>query len=102
MMRQHFEYAALTMGARGSMLTAKDVVCHAPPVPVPCVKNTTGAGDVYASGVLYGLLHHMNLETIGTIASSLSSHVIAHEDGRSTVSLKEILESKVGPHVSAK
>jgi sugar/nucleoside kinase (ribokinase family) len=40
------------------------------------VKDTTGAGDLYASGFLYGLINHMDLSVCGNIASLIGGKVV--------------------------
>jgi sugar/nucleoside kinase (ribokinase family) len=40
------------------------------------LKDTTGAGDLYASGFLYGLIHQFDLRTCGTIASLTGGKVV--------------------------
>ena len=42
------------------------------------VKDPTGCGDAYRAGLLYGLLHGMDWETTGRIASLLGSVKIEH------------------------
>ena len=44
-------------------------------IPVQCV-DTTGAGDLYASGFLYGYANGLSLENCGIAGSILAGHVI--------------------------
>ncbi|WP_299578802.1 adenosine kinase [uncultured Sunxiuqinia sp.] len=69
------EVAVVKVGKDGSMIQAGDQYIK---VDTPKVKSldTTGAGDVYASGFLFGLAHGFSLENCGNLASLLASKVI--------------------------
>ena len=65
-------------------------------VPVKAV-DTTGAGDLYAAGVLYGLLRNHSLEESAIIGSYCASQVVTHFGARipahSHTDVKKILAS---------
>lgn len=46
---------AVTCGAKGAWLVSEEGLEYVPPFPVPCVVNTTGAGDAFLGGMLAGL-----------------------------------------------
>ena len=46
--------------------------------PVERVVDTTGAGDLYAAGFLYGLTHGHDLATCGRLGSLGAAEVISH------------------------
>ncbi len=72
----HASSVALTYGARGSLLV-HDGTLH-PIEGVPCeAVDTTGAGDMYAAGVLYGLTHGMSWPQAGRLASHAASRVVS-------------------------
>ncbi|HLV79952.1 MAG TPA: PfkB family carbohydrate kinase, partial [Chthonomonadaceae bacterium] len=75
-MAPYCELAAVTMGAKGSLLRAGDRLVEIPAFPVQAV-DTTGAGDMYAAGLLYGLTHALPLETTGRLAAYLAAQVVA-------------------------
>jgi len=54
--------AALTRGAGGSVVVTPNGVVHVGATPVERVVDTTGAGDLFAAGFLYGLTHGMEPE----------------------------------------
>ena len=70
------ETAIVKNGKRGSFISHKgkisEIPVKGPTVPV----DTTGAGDTYAAGFLYGMCHGMSIEDSGTIASILAGQII--------------------------
>lgn len=73
---------SVTDGPRGSYIGVKGEAVYIP--PSPCVPtDTCGAGDAYASGILYGILRGMsNLKGIGTLASRVASVVVGQQGTR--------------------
>ena len=65
----------MTCGADGSMVCDHGSVQSLAGHRVPVV-DTTGAGDSYAAGVLYGLTHGMPSEQAGKLGSFLSAMVV--------------------------
>ena len=75
----HCELACLTRSEKGSVIitsTGERVVVPAHPIG-PLV-DTTGAGDLYAAGVLYGLTHGASLERCAQLGSLAAGEVISH------------------------
>ncbi len=68
--------AVVTDGPRGAWLARIGEVVHVPAEPVQPV-DTTGAGDVFAAGVLYGMAHDFPLKDSGRLASFMAGHVIS-------------------------
>jgi sugar/nucleoside kinase (ribokinase family) len=94
--RGHCELAALTRSAKGSVLVNGDRVHVVRAHPVEAVVDTTGAGDLYASGVLYGLAQGLDLPTCGRLGSLAASEVIAHVGARPMVPLAELAAPVLG------
>lgn len=70
------DLAVVTMGGHGSLLRrgaelVEVAACKIKPV------DTTGAGDMYAAGVLYGLTRGLSLETTGRLAAYTAAQVVA-------------------------
>lgn len=59
----------VTQGAEGSTIFCGTQQMDIPPAPVSQVVDPTGCGDAYRAGLLYGLMHQMDWETTGRIAS---------------------------------
>jgi len=69
------EIAIVKIGSQGSLLRDKRHSCKVEAFPATCL-DTTGAGDLYASGFLYGYINSMKLSQCGEIASMLAGHII--------------------------
>ena len=76
--REAVGLACITLGPNGSVLLAGDTMIEVPAVPVEHVIDTTGAGDQYAAGVLYGLTHGYPLAACGRLGSIAAGEVISH------------------------
>jgi sugar/nucleoside kinase (ribokinase family) len=94
--RGHCDLAALTRSAKGSVLVNGKVVHAIPAHPVATVVDTTGAGDLYAAGVLYGLSQGLDLPTCGRLGSLAAAEVIAHVGARPMVPLIDLAASVLG------
>jgi sugar/nucleoside kinase (ribokinase family) len=94
--RGHCEVAALTRSAKGSVLVADGRVHVVKPHPVDEVVDTTGAGDLYAAGILYGLSQGLDLPTCGRLGSLAAAEVIAHVGARPMVPLAELARTALG------
>lgn len=69
------DIAVIKVGKDGSLIKRGDEVIRIGTIPVQCV-DTTGAGDLYASGFLYGYAQGLSLEKCGLYGSVLAGHVI--------------------------
>lgn len=67
--------AVIKVGKEGSLIKCGEEVIRIGTIPVQCV-DTTGAGDLYASGFLYGYANGLSLEKCGLFGSVLAGHVI--------------------------
>lgn len=69
------EIAVVKVGKEGSLIKRGQEVIKIGTLPVQCI-DTTGAGDLYASGFLYGYAQGLPLESCGYFGSILAGHVI--------------------------
>jgi sugar/nucleoside kinase (ribokinase family) len=93
--RGQCEIAALTRGPHGSVVVAGDSVHVIDAHPIEVV-DTTGAGDQYAAGFLYGFTHGHGLETCGQLASLGAADVISRLGARPAADLTELARSVIG------
>ena len=91
MVRGRCEVLCATKGPEGSIIVTADETIEVPAVPVDKVVDTTGAGDQYAAGVLYGLTHGMSLYDAGMLGSHAAAEVISHMGARPLRPLSELL-----------
>jgi sugar/nucleoside kinase (ribokinase family) len=91
--RGECEIAALTRGKRGSLLLAGDEFHVVDAHPVETLVDTTGAGDLYAAGVLFGLSQGYDLARCGRLGSLAAAEVISHVGARPAVPLSELAGS---------
>lgn len=80
--RGRCEIAVLTRSEHGSVVVAGDEVHVVAAHPVDEVVDTTGAGDLFAAGFLYGLTHGYNLHTCARLGGAAAAEVIGHLGAR--------------------
>ena len=85
---------AVTRSEKGSIVIGGAETFTIEPVPVPQVLDTTGAGDQYAAGFLFGYSRNMPLPQCGALASLAASEVISHIGPRPEESLRALAQSK--------
>jgi sugar/nucleoside kinase (ribokinase family) len=83
---RHAENVVLTMGADGSLLMHNGEVIPIEAVPVDAV-DTTGAGDIYAAGILYGITNGLTWRQAGRLASHAAARVVGQFGARLRVPL---------------
>jgi sugar/nucleoside kinase (ribokinase family) len=82
--------AAITRSEKGCVVVRGAEVHVVDAVPVARVVDTTGAGDQFAAGFLYGLTHGRGLADCGRLGSLAAAEVISHYGARPEVSLKDL------------
>jgi sugar/nucleoside kinase (ribokinase family) len=82
--------AALTRSAKGCVIVEEGMVREIPAAPVARVIDTTGAGDQFAAGFLYGLTHGKGLADCGRLGALAAAEVISHYGARPETSLKDL------------
>jgi sugar/nucleoside kinase (ribokinase family) len=94
--RGHIAIAALTRSAAGSVILADGAEHRVAAAPVARVVDTTGAGDLYASGFLYGLTRELALPICGEIGSLCAAEIINHVGARPEVDLSHLVAAVRG------
>ncbi|NJO55725.1 MAG: adenosine kinase [Rhodospirillales bacterium] len=87
---------ALTRSEKGSVIVKGDEIHVVDAESVASVVDTTGAGDAYAAGFLYGYTRGLRLEVCARIGSIASAEVISHVGARAETSLADLVRQKLG------
>jgi sugar/nucleoside kinase (ribokinase family) len=88
------DIAAITRGAAGSIVATKSERIDVDVAPVDRVVDTTGAGDLYAAGFLFGLARRRPLAECGRLASLAAAEIISHYGGRPETRLNEYIAAR--------
>lgn len=94
-LRPHVKVAALTRGEKGCVIITPDERIEVEAFPTP-VEDTTGAGDLFAAGFLFGYTSGHSLETSAKLGALAASEVISHLGARPEVNLKDLAADKLG------
>lgn len=86
--------AAVTRSAKGSMILSGGEAVSVAAASVERVVDTTGAGDLYASGFLFGHARGLNLATCGKLGSLAAAEVISHIGPRPEASLASLAKAQ--------
>lgn len=96
--RGHCRIAAVTRGALGSVVATDEDVFVVGADTVEAVVDTTGAGDMYAAGFLYGFTQGRDLATCAMLGGIAAGEIISHFGARPEHSLKDLARAKLGSH----
>lgn len=91
--RIEVEIGCITQGPAGSVVVAGEETFDIPAHPVDQVVDTTGAGDLYAAGFLYGFTQGRDLTACGRLGSMSASAVLGHTGARPGLSLAQLASS---------
>jgi sugar/nucleoside kinase (ribokinase family) len=89
-LRRDAKMAVITRSAKGCVVASKDGVTAVAAFPVDKIVDTTGAGDLFAAGFLFGLVRGVGHENAGRLGALAAAEVIGHIGARPQVSLKEL------------
>ncbi len=89
------EIACLTRAENGSVIVTQEKIIDVEPKPVAQIVDSTGAGDLYAAGFLYGYTQNLDLEMCGRIGSVVASEVIIHTGARPLSSLQDVVSMEL-------
>ncbi|HYM15006.1 MAG TPA: adenosine kinase [Dehalococcoidia bacterium] len=90
--RNACEVAALTRSAKGSVIVAGDELHVIDAEPMPQIVDSTGAGDAYAAGFLFGLAGGRPLAVCGRIGGVAAAEVISHVGARPAQPLRALVQ----------
>ncbi|MCP3978367.1 MAG: adenosine kinase [bacterium] len=83
--------AALTRGAKGSVIVDGGKVYEVAAAPVEMVLDTTGAGDLYAAGFLFGLGRGDTAPACARLGGIAAAEVISHVGARPRKELASLI-----------
>lgn len=89
--REDCELAVITAGADGCYVVSHHEVQQAPAQPVERVLDTTGAGDLFAAGFLYGYTREQPLLECARLGAIAAAEVISHVGPRPLVELRTLV-----------
>lgn len=92
-LRNDAQLAVVTRSEKGCVVVAKDKVTPVPASPVKEVVDTTGAGDLFAAGFLFGLVRGLGHEQCGHLGALAAAEVIQHIGARPQTSLKALAQA---------
>jgi adenosine kinase len=94
-LRADVKLGVVTRSEKGCVVASSEGVVAVPASPIKQLVDTTGAGDLFAAGFLFGLVRHAGHENAGKLGALAAAEVIQHIGARPLVSLKE-LATKAG------
>ncbi len=83
--------ALVTVGAKGCLVVTPDGVLNEPAIDVARVLDTTGAGDLFAAGFLFGYTRELSLSECARLGAIAAGEVISHVGPRPLVELRTLL-----------
>jgi sugar/nucleoside kinase (ribokinase family) len=84
--------SVVTRSEKGCVVASRDGVIAVPAFPVERIVDTTGAGDLFAAGFLFGLVRDAGYENAGKLGALAAAEVIQHIGARPQVSLKQLAQ----------
>jgi sugar/nucleoside kinase (ribokinase family) len=91
-LRSDTKLGVVTRSEKGCVVASKDGVTAVPAFPVDKIVDTTGAGDLFAAGFLFGLVRGAGYENAGRLGALAAAEVIQHIGARPQTSLKELAQ----------
>ncbi|SNZ19913.1 adenosine kinase [Cohaesibacter gelatinilyticus] len=87
--RRDAKLAAITLGEEGSLAVTAEETHHVNAHEIRELVDTTGAGDLYASGFLFGLANDLDLEKCALLGGYSAAEVIQHIGPRPAINLAQ-------------
>jgi adenosine kinase len=91
-LRSDTKLGVVTRSEKGCVVAAKDGITAVPAFPIEKMVDTTGAGDLFAAGFLFGLVRGAGFENAGRLGALAAAEVIQHIGARPQTSLKELAQ----------
>ncbi len=91
-LRADARFAVVTRSEKGCVVIEGASTIASPAFPVTRVVDTTGAGDLFAAGFLFGLARGAGHEKAAQLGALAASEVISHIGARPEVPLKKLAQ----------
>lgn len=91
-LRNDIALGVVTRSEKGCVVAAKEGITAVSAFPAKNVIDTTGAGDLFAAGFLFGLVREAGFEQAGRLGAMAAAEVIQHIGARPQTSLKELAQ----------
>jgi len=82
----------VTRSEKGCVVASKDGIVEVGAFPVEKLVDTTGAGDLFAAGFLFGMVRGASYENAGKLGALAAAEVIQHIGARPQASLKQLAQ----------
>jgi sugar/nucleoside kinase (ribokinase family) len=93
-LRREARLAVVTRSEKGCVVVSRDQLLTVPACPVEHVVDTTGAGDLFAAGFLFGLAQGATHERAASLGALAAAEVIQHLGARPQASLKALAQDR--------
>jgi len=91
-LRVDAKLGVVTRSEKGCVVASTDGVTAVPAFPIDRMVDTTGAGDLFAAGFLFGLVRGAGHENAGRLGALAAAEIIQHIGARPLTSLKELAQ----------
>ena len=89
--KKNVDFGAITLGSKGAIVFENKAENYIDPIFIEDLVDTTGAGDLFAAGFLFGFVNNYSIEKCGHVGNKAASEIIKHIGARPKISLKTIL-----------
>src|ERR1700704_613064 len=89
-LRDDTRLGIVTRSEKGCVVASRDGVIAVPAFPVEKIIDTTGAGDLFAAGFLFGLVRGAGYENAGRLGALAAAEIIQHIGARPQTSLRQL------------
>ncbi|MGV7212630.1 adenosine kinase [Bradyrhizobium sp. UFLA05-112] len=93
-LRNDVNLGVVTRSEKGCMVVSSEDAVAVPASPIDKLVDTTGAGDLFAAGFLFGLARDLSYNQCGQLGALAAAEVIQHIGARPQVSLKELAQQR--------
>jgi sugar/nucleoside kinase (ribokinase family) len=91
-LRKDTKLGVVTRSEKGCVVASAEGVTAVPAFPIAKMVDTTGAGDLFAAGFLFGMVRNAGYENAGRLGALAAAEVIQHIGARPQTSLKELAQ----------